>query len=331
MEIELNFVQDQKELIEICFRKARKEAERMGKQRDRLKKAKSQAIKRIEVSANYFNEAMQKPAAAFPYLKKLHPFYKELIEATLDLDKTLPAIKRMKASGKIALRLKRQYIGKAKALEKGEERKAKAIVSEFYGRLSSIAKNAEQAIKEYNKTVKMARELPNVRFDLKTVIIAGYPNTGKTTILGRLTKSKPKIAEYPFTTQKLQIGYLEQGYEKVQLIDTPGLLDRPLEKRNKIERKAIAALRHLANSIVFVADPTERCGFPLEKQANLLGEIEKELKGIPILVVLNKADIASEEEIKAGKKAFPKAIAEGHEIESALKEEIAKMLKNGPV
>ncbi len=314
------------ELVEIAFRKARKEARKMGKQRNRLKKAKSRAIKKIEISANYFNEVMQRPATSFPYLKKLHPFYKELIGATVDLDKTLPAIKRLGTSGKIALRLKRQYISKAKGLQKGEEGKATAIVREFYGRLSSIAKKAGKAIKAYNQTVKKARELPNVRFDLATAIIAGYPNTGKTTILGRLTKSRAKVASYPFTTQKLEIGYLTHNYDSIQLIDTPGLLDRPLKKRNKVERKAIAALRHLGKAIVFVVDPTERCGFPLEKQANLLKDIKKELKGVKVLVVLNKADIASEEEINAGKKAFLKAVLEGQGIESCLEEKIAKIL-----
>jgi nucleolar GTP-binding protein len=119
-----------------------------------------------------------------------------------------------------------------------------------------------------------------------------------------------------------------QNYLEFQLIDTPGLLDRPLEKRNKIERKAIAALRHLANAIIFVVDPTTRCGFELEKQANLFKEIAEEFKETKILIVLNKADIASKEEMHAAKEAFGKAtIVEGQGIHSKLREKIAEALK----
>ncbi|MCD6542320.1 MAG: 50S ribosome-binding GTPase, partial [Thermoplasmata archaeon] len=79
--------------------------------------------------------------------------------------------------------------------------------------------------------------------------------------------------------------------ERYQIIDTPGLLDRPLEKRNKIELQAIAALKHLADLIIFILDPTETCGYGLKEQMNLLKSIKKEFSGIPIIVVENKSDL----------------------------------------
>lgn len=327
MRLQLTFLPEQKQLLEIAFSRARKQAEKMGKQRNRLQESKEKATKKIATSAAYFSEKLQQAVKGFPSMQKIHPFHRELIATTVDLEAMLRALGQMSAARRITERLKRQYIGKTRSLGKGEEKRAALLVSEFYGRLASLAKSLGKGIAAYNENAKKMLELPNIRFDLPTAIIAGYPNTGKTTILSRLTKSKPKIAAYPFTTQHLQIGYLIQNYFEFQLIDTPGLLDRPLEKRNRIERKAIAALQHLANAIIFVADPTTRCGFELQKQVNLLKEIEKEFKETKILVVLNKADIASKEEMRAAKELLGEVIVEGQGIKSKLREKIVELLK----
>ncbi len=314
------------ELLDIAFRKARKKALELKSQRHALKDAKGRNITKIEASADYVSRRLKEATDGFPNMKKVNPFYRELITATIDLDETLKALGQMSAERKIIARLKGFYVWKVKALKKDEARKAGEASKEFYGRLSSLVKKLGKSIEKYNTAAKKLRELPSVKFDMPTAIIAGYPNTGKTTILGRLTKSQPKVAPYPFTTQKLQIGYLIHNYRGLQLVDTPGLLDRPLEKRNKTERKGIAALKHLAKAIVFVVDPTMQCGFSLEKQKRLLAGIEAELKGVPAIVVINKADLAGKDEMEKAKKAFPKAIVEGEGLESGLGEEIARHL-----
>ena len=84
-----------------------------------------------------------------------------------------------------------------------------------------------------------------------------------------------------------------QKYERTryQIIDTPGLLDRPFEKRNDIEKQAIAALRYLADIILFVLDPSETCGYSLKEQKNLLTELKKMFKEQTFIIIENKSDI----------------------------------------
>ncbi|MBU4256304.1 MAG: 50S ribosome-binding GTPase, partial [Candidatus Thermoplasmatota archaeon] len=82
----------------------------------------------------------------------------------------------------------------------------------------------------------------------------------------------------------------EIKYRKYQVIDTPGLLDREFSKRNQIEKQAVLALRHLANVIVFIIDPTEHCGYPLDVQLKLLDDIKKTFN-IPVIEVENKSDV----------------------------------------
>ncbi len=53
-----------------------------------------------------------------------------------------------------------------------------------------------------------------------------------------------------------------------QVVDTPGLLDHPLEERNTIEMQAITALAHLRAAVLYILDLSEQCGQPLEQQVS---------------------------------------------------------------
>jgi nucleolar GTP-binding protein len=141
---------------------------------------------------------------------------------------------------------------------------------------------------------KILRTFPDIE-DIPTVVIAGYPNVGKSSLIRQLSAAKPEIAQYPFTTKQIFVGHMEKmvRYEKkrYQIIDTPGLLDRPLSERNKIERQAIAALRHLADLIVFIFDPSETSGYQMNDQTLMLENIQKLFTDVPFLIVENKVDI----------------------------------------
>ncbi len=75
------------------------------------------------------------------------------------------------------------------------------------------------------------------------------------------------------------------------MIDTPGLLDRPLDERNEIELQAISALRYVGDVLLFIVDPSEECGFTMAEQEKLLDEVRHTVN-IPVLVVANKIDVA---------------------------------------
>ncbi|MEM3465157.1 MAG: hypothetical protein QW566_01670 [Candidatus Jordarchaeales archaeon] len=111
-------------------------------------------------------------------------------------------------------------------------------------------------------------------------------------------------------------------------MDTPGILDRPMSERNFIEKQAITAIKHLAQAVIFVVDPTPSCGYSLEEQASLLEEVKKLMPGgVPIVTVINKVDLASQENLLLAKGIFKDAI-EVIAIEGVgIKETIEKVVK----
>ena len=162
-----------------------------------------------------------------------------------------------------------------------------------YGRISSVVKQVSKELDLLASARNKIRKFPTVSPEWPTIVIAGAPNVGKSQLIGRISTAKPRVAVYPFTTQEISVGMFEKKYHRYQVIDTPGLLDRPFDQRNAIELRAVLALRHLADAIVFVIDPSETCGYPMSEQEHLLKEIETEFKGSLIFPVENKADLVS--------------------------------------
>lgn len=77
----------------------------------------------------------------------------------------------------------------------------------------------------------------------------------------------------------------------LQVMDTPGLLERPDEFRNKMELLTLAALQHLPSSVMFVADLTEECGTSVLEQWLIRQELKQRFPGKPWVDVLSKADL----------------------------------------
>ncbi len=137
--------------------------------------------------------------------------------------------------------------------------------------------------------------------------LVGLPNAGKSTLLSRLSRAKPKIADYPFTTLKPQLGVVRKDDREFVIADIPGLIEGAADG---------VGLGHK-----FLAH-VERCGVLLHMVDGTLGDeigktyhtIREELASYsPVLaekqeiVVLNKIDALTDEEITAASAALEKA------------------------
>ena len=76
-----------------------------------------------------------------------------------------------------------------------------------------------------------------------------------------------------------------------QVIDTPGLLDHPLEDRNTIEMQAITALAHLHCCVLYFVDISEQCGYTIAQQVQLFENVKPLFQDKPLYLVANKIDV----------------------------------------
>ncbi len=84
--------------------------------------------------------------------------------------------------------------------------------------------------------------------------------------LGRPTLTIPLPSPYVRPTPRSYVGHTDYKYLRWQVIDTPGILDRPLEERNTIEMQSITALAHLRAAVLYLVDISEQCGYSIAQQ-----------------------------------------------------------------
>lgn len=111
--------------------------------------------------------------------------------------------------------------------------------------------------------------LPSIDPTTRTLLICGYPNVGKSSFINKVTRADVDVQPYAFTTKSLFVGHLDYKYLRWQVIDTPGILDHPLEEMNTIEMQSITAMAHLRSAILYFMDLSEQCGYTVEAQVRL--------------------------------------------------------------
>jgi nucleolar GTP-binding protein len=260
--------------------------------RDKRYEMKKTIIARTDSFTKTVTSRLGQYVKEFPSIEQLSPFYQEIIDIKIDTNKLKKSLGAVDWARKTCIMI---YTKQSKTLKKtGNVDFLKQKQKEIYGRISSIVRQINKDLIFLSTSQKILGDFPDIR-DIPTVVIAGYPNVGKSSLLKRLSSAKPKIAQYPFTTTEIYVGHMERKErftkKKYQIIDTPGLLDRPLSRRNQIEKQAIAALTHLANVTVFIIDPSETCGYTIQEQQHLLSDITRLFKDVPLIVVENKVDL----------------------------------------
>jgi nucleolar GTP-binding protein len=277
------------EIIEFAHNKSLRVSMKSSLRLSKNERARIREITRLQEFVKTVKMKLKDSVEGFPTLNRLHPFYLELADILVGLDRLkkslgavyncIPPIDEIASNHLQVLKLTTDY----KVMKRTRSAAKGRIVSILRATSDNIAFMIEAK-------VKLSR-LPGIIPSSPTIVCAGFPNVGKSTLVREVSTAEPEIAYYPFTTKEVIIGHLKVDNQGVQIVDTPGLLDRPMAKRNEIEREAIAALKYLAHVIIFMIDPSEACGWPLDEQIQLYEEIRRMFPLIPMPVVFNKVDI----------------------------------------
>ncbi len=134
---------------------------------------------------------------------------------------------------------------------------------------------------------------------LADVGLIGLPNAGKSSLLGRLTRAAPKVADYPFTTISPVLGTIESDERQAIVADIPGLIEGAAEGAGlgheflaHVERCAM--LVHLVELAPLEGDPVGN----YEAVRNELASYGAGLDRLPELIVLSKRDLIPADEVE---------------------------------
>ncbi len=289
MEFRVTTVLNADQLIDKAFLKASK-VSKSGK--GHTEKIKNTTLAKLKTVSKAIETSLKRYEKEFPSFENLPPFYQEVIDIILDTDKLKKSLGALNWARR---RIKRVLMETTREVSRASEPgKMDVLRKKAYARTASFLKQINDDLVFLQEARTKLNSLPDIRTDIPTAVIAGYPNVGKSLLVSKLSTGKPKVAVYPFTTQEVGIGHFMVDIYKCQLIDTPGLLDRTEEERNDIEMQAVSALKHLANLIVFVFDPSGTCGYPLEDQKALSEDIRESFPDIEMIEVANKSDLGKD-------------------------------------
>jgi len=281
----------EKELLDYIFYRASKVSVEGLHKLDTIRKARKKELFRIRTIETELTKKLNQYIKSYPNFDSLHPFYYELTNILIDggVDKIRKILASFQGGINVINKITRETAYKIKKSEDTSEMARLRVA--YYGRISSVVKKFSKRFQELIEIREILRKLPDIDTSIPTIVVAGYPNVGKSSLVKAISTAKPEIAYYPFTTRKIIVGIFKQDDFKVQIIDSPGLLDRPLSKRNKIELQSILALKYLAKLIIYMIDPSETCGYPINEQISLFDDLIRNFSEIPFIIVQNKIDL----------------------------------------
>lgn len=144
---------------------------------------------------------------------------------------------------------------------------------------------------------------------LADVGLVGLPNAGKSTLLSMITKAKPEIGNYPFTTLEPNLGIAAFQDQSFVVADIPGLIEGASQGKGLGDQ----FLRHIERTKVILhllsLDPSEELSI-MDQYAVVQSELRQhnqEILSKPTLIVLTKADLADVERIEAAKSVLDEA------------------------
>ena len=141
-----------------------------------------------------------------------------------------------------------------------------------------------------------AGETVSLRLELRLLAdvgLLGLPNAGKSTLLAAVSRARPKIAAYPFTTLEPMLGVVESGYERFTLADLPGLVEGASEGHGL----GFAFLKHVRRCrvllhVVDCASPDPVTDYELIESE--LRAYDPALEGVARVAAVTKSDLGAE-------------------------------------
>ncbi|THH28782.1 hypothetical protein EUX98_g5405 [Antrodiella citrinella] len=246
-------------------------------------------MRKVKFTQDSFDEKLSGILEEFPMLDDLHPFLASLMNVLYDKNHYKLALGQLRTCRHLIDQVSKDYV---RLLKFGDSLyRCKQLKRAALGRMATIMRRQKDPLAYLEQVRQHISRLPAIDPTARTLLICGYPNVGKSSFINKVTRADVDVQPYAFTTKSLFVGHLDYRYMRWQVIDTPGILDHPLEDMNTIEMQSITALAHLKACVLYFMDLSEQCGYSIEAQCKLFHSIKPLFANKPVMLVINKIDV----------------------------------------
>ncbi|PWW72521.1 P-loop containing nucleoside triphosphate hydrolase protein [Tuber magnatum] len=270
-------------------------------------------LRKVKFTEQTFSEKLGAILESFPRLADIHPFHSALMNTLYDADHFRIALGQLSTAKHLIEQIARDYvrlIKYAQSLFQCKQLKRAAL-----GRMATITKRLKGSLEYLEQVRQHLGRLPSIDPNTRTLLICGYPNVGKSSFLKSVTRADVEVQPYAFTTRSLYVGHFDYKYLRFQAIDTPGILDHPLEEMNTIEMQSITAIAHLRSVVLYFVDLSEQCGYTIEAQVQLFHSIKPLFANKIVFLVVNKIDAMRPEDLDPTRQELLATITNSGEVE----------------
>ena len=268
-------------------------------------------MRKVRFTEDTITEKLESITKNFPKLDDIHPFYADMINILYDKDHYKLALGTVNTAKNICQKISGDYV---KLLKYGDSLyRCKQLKVAALGRMMTTLKKLGASFNYLEEVRKHLSRFPSIDPTERTLILAGFPNVGKSSFMNKITYADSEVQAYHFTTQSLFVGHTYYKNIRWQVIDTPGILDRALEQRNIIEMQTITALAHLDACILYFVDVSENCGYSIAQQVSLFDSIRPLFKNKPLVIIANKTDLRKYSDLPEKDRKLIEEVAKEHQ------------------
>ena len=268
-------------------------------------------MRKVRFTEDTITEKLEAITKNFPKLDDIHPFYADMINILYDKDHYKLALGTVNTAKNICQKIGTDYV---KLLKYGDSLyRCKQLKVAALGRMMTTLKKLGASFNYLEEVRKHLSRFPSIDPTERTLILAGFPNVGKSSFMNKITYADSEVQAYHFTTQSLFVGHTYYKNIRWQVIDTPGILDRALEQRNIIEMQTITALAHLDACILYFIDVSENCGYSIAQQVSLFDSIRPLFKNKPLVIIANKTDLRKYTDLPEKERKLIEEVAKEHQ------------------
>lgn len=272
--------------------------------------------RKVKFTQETISEKFSSILDSFPRLSDLHPFHADLLKVLYDADHFHIALGQISTAKHLCETVSRDYVRLLKYAQSLFQ--CKQLKRAALGRMATIIRRLNNSLQYLDQVRQHLGRLPSIDPNTRTLLICGAPSVGKSSFLKSISRADVEVAPYAFTTKSLYVGHFDYKYLRFQAIDTPGILDSPLESKGPIEMQAITAIAHLRSAILYFMDLSEQCGTSIKEQIALFKSLKPLFSNKIVFIVVNKIDILDPKELDA---------QTAEELNSLLSSDDVQMLK----
>ncbi|KIX02430.1 uncharacterized protein Z518_08371 [Rhinocladiella mackenziei CBS 650.93] len=290
-------VPNSQEFIDIVLSRTQRRLPTQIRAGFKISRIRSFYTRKVKFTSETFCEKFQAILEGFPRLQDIHPFHKDLLNTLYDADHFRIALGTLSTAKRLIETVARDYVRLLKYAQSLFQ--CKSLKRAALGRMATICKRLKDPLVYLEQVRQHLGRLPSIDPNTRTLLICGYPNVGKSSFLKSITRADVDVQPYAFTTKSLFVGHFDYKYLRFQAIDTPGILDHPLEEMNTIEMQSITAIAHLRSAILYFMDLSEQCGYSVSAQMALFNSIKPLFANKLVFIVVNKTDVVKPEDLDA--------------------------------